>query len=146
MSRFATSTLIFAVLKLGLLNITEEIERMTFAFLFACIFLSDFVSYWFQVYSSYLLDEESHKTPNAVVQMVLLGMKSPLVSLAMTVLAEMFTYSYYISFFPTHFTSLTSHPMYPLVLKLAIGGAIVKNLHNVTHLLVSSIRIVKLDV
>jgi hypothetical protein len=47
MSRFATSSLIFAVLKLGLANIAEEFERMEFAFFFGCLFLSDFVSYWF---------------------------------------------------------------------------------------------------
>jgi phosphatidylglycerophosphate synthase len=67
MSRFATSSLIFAVLKLGLANIQDEGERMSFAFLFGSLFLSDFVSYWFQVYSSYLLDEESHKTPNVIL-------------------------------------------------------------------------------
>ena len=63
MNRFATSSLIFVVLKLGLEAIHEEWERMAFAFIFASLFLSDFVSYWFQVYSSYLLDEESHVTP-----------------------------------------------------------------------------------
>jgi len=47
MSRFATSSLIFAVLKLGLLNIADEMERMGFAFLFGSLFLSDFISYWF---------------------------------------------------------------------------------------------------
>lgn len=47
MSRFATSSLIFVVLKLGLANIAEEFERMSFAFMFGCLFLSDFVSYWF---------------------------------------------------------------------------------------------------
>jgi hypothetical protein len=67
MTRFATSSLIFVVLKLGLEVIKDEWERMSFAFLFASIFLGDFVSYWFQVYSSYLLDEESHVTPNAIV-------------------------------------------------------------------------------
>lgn len=46
-SRFATSSLIFVVLKLGLLAIKDEWERMAFAFFFATLFLSDFVSYWF---------------------------------------------------------------------------------------------------
>jgi hypothetical protein len=67
MTRFATSSLIFVVLKLGLEAIKDEWERMSFAFLFASIFLGDFVSYWFQVYSSYLLDEESHVTPNPII-------------------------------------------------------------------------------
>ena len=47
MSRFATSSLIFAVLKLGLAHIAEEFERMSFAFIFGSLFLSDFVSHWF---------------------------------------------------------------------------------------------------
>jgi hypothetical protein len=47
MARFATSSLIFVVLKLGLEAIKDEWERMSFAFVFASIFLSDFVSYWF---------------------------------------------------------------------------------------------------
>ena len=68
MSRFATSSLIFVVLKLGLINIPEEYERMSFAFFFSCLFLSDFVSYWFQVYSAYLLDEEPHMSPSPVLQ------------------------------------------------------------------------------
>lgn len=43
-------------MKLGLTNIQNEEEKLMFTFMFACLFLSDFVSYWFQVYSSYLLD------------------------------------------------------------------------------------------
>lgn len=56
MSRFATESLIFVVLKLGILNIKDDNEVMCFTLLFVTFFLSDFVSYWFQVYSSYLLD------------------------------------------------------------------------------------------
>lgn len=67
MSRFATSSLIFVVIKSGISTFPIEEERMQFTFLFGCLFLSDFVSYWFQVYSAYLLDEEPHKSPNATL-------------------------------------------------------------------------------
>lgn len=99
MSRFATSSLIFVVLKLGLANIPEEFERMSFAFFFGSLFLSDFVSYWFQVYSSYLLDEEPHSSPNALLSTTLKVLRFPLIHLAMTVLAEFYVFNTYMSFF-----------------------------------------------
>jgi len=47
MSRFATETLIFGVLKLGMTHITNDSERMKFSLIFGGLFLSDFVSHWF---------------------------------------------------------------------------------------------------
>lgn len=73
---------------------------MKFTLLFVTFFLSDFVSYWFQVYSSYLLDQESHVSPNPVIQGLLKLFKNPLVNFAMTALSEFFTFTYYMSFFP----------------------------------------------
>ena len=102
MTRFATSSLIFVVLKLGLEAIKDEWERMSFAFLFASIFLSDFVSYWFQVYSSYLLDEESHVTPNALVQGLLRFLKVAPVAGIMNLLAELYIVDHYLAFFHNH--------------------------------------------
>lgn len=148
MSRFATSTLLFAVLKLGLLAIKEEWERMSFAFFFASLFLSDFVSYWFQVYSSYLLDEESHHTSIKPLQWILYTLKLPLVSLLMTLLCECFVVDHYLAFFSGHplFIIVTSHALYPTLVTLSVVGAVVKHSHNVAHLFVSAVRIVKLDV
>lgn len=149
MSRFATSSLLFAVLKLGLQAITNEFERMSFAFFFASLFLSDFVSYWFQVYSSYLLDEPSHVTPNQVLQGILYLLKVPGVSLVMNALAELYVVDHYLAFFGGHplHSKLTGHNLYHTVfLGAALAGLIVKHGHNVAHLLVSAIRIVKLDV
>jgi len=102
MTRFATSSLIFVVLKLGLEAIKDEWERMSFAFLFASIFLSDFVSYWFQVYSSYLLDEESHVTPNPLVQGLLRFLKVAPVAGIMNLLAELYIVDHYLAFFHNH--------------------------------------------
>ena len=102
MTRFATSSLIFVVLKLGLEAIKDEYERMSFAFFFSCLFLSDFVSYWFQVYSSYLLDEESHVTPNALVQGFLRFLKIAPVAGVMNLLAELYIVDHYLAFFHNH--------------------------------------------
>jgi len=102
MTRFATSSLIFVVLKLGLEVIKDEWERMSFAFMFASIFLSDFVSYWFQVYSSYLLDEESHVTPNPLIQGFLRLLKVAPVAGLMNLLAELFIIDHYLAFFSGH--------------------------------------------
>lgn len=148
MTRFATSSLIFVVLKLGLEVIKDEWERMSFAFMFASIFLSDFVSYWFQVYSSYLLDEESHVTPNALIQGFLRLLKVAPVAGLMNLFAELFILDHYLAFFHGHPIEqhLTRHEKYSLFLSLTLAGIILKNVHNVMHLLVSAIRIVKLDV
>ena len=148
MSRFATSSLIFAVLKLGLEAIKDEWERMSFAFFFASLFLSDFVSYWFQVYSSYLLDEESHVTPIKPLQTILYILKLPVISLLMNATAELYVVDHYLAFFPAHplHTLFTSHALYAVLVKAAFFGLLVKHGHNVSHLLVSAIRIVKLDV
>ena len=148
MSRFATSSLIFAVLKLGLEAIKDEWERMSFAFFFASLFLSDFVSYWFQVYSSYLLDEESHITPIKPLQTILYLLKLPVISLIMNATAEIYVLDHYLAFFPGHpiFNWVTSHPLYSVLATASFFGLLVKHGHNVAHLLVSAIRIVKLDV
>ena len=148
MSRFATSTLIFAVMKLGLEAIKDEWERMSFAFFFASLFLSDFVSYWFQVYSSYLLDEESHITSIKPLQIVLYILKLPVISLLMNATAELYVLDHYLAFYPGHpiFNWVTAHPLYPVLVSASFVGLIVKHGHNVAHLLVSAIRIVKLDV
>jgi len=146
MTRFATETLIFVVLKLGLVNIAEETERMKFAFFFSCIFLSDFISYWFQVYSSYLIDQEPHKCSNPFLQVILSALRFPLVDLAMTGLAEIYVFCYYMSFFQEEFSQITSHPQYQVVRQLALYGIILKTIHNCLHLIVSSLRIVNLDV
>ncbi len=102
MARFATSSLIFVVLKLGLEAIKDEWERMSFAFVFASLFLSDFVSYWFQVYSSYLLDEESHVTPNPVIQGFLKLLKFPVIAGVMNLLSELYIIDHYLAFFHSH--------------------------------------------
>lgn len=47
LGRFNTESLIFVVLKLGLLNIKDDKEVMCFTLLFVSLFLSDFISYWF---------------------------------------------------------------------------------------------------
>jgi hypothetical protein len=148
MTRFATSSLIFVVLKLGLEVIKDEWERMSFAFLFASIFLGDFVSYWFQVYSSYLLDEESHVTPNALVQGFLRFLKIAPVAGAMNLLAELYIVDHYLAFFHNHpiQSKLTGHEHYGLFLQVTWAGVILKSVHNVLHLIVSAVRIVKLDV
>lgn len=145
MSRFATESLIFVVLKLGILNIKDDQEVMRFTLLFVTFFLSDFVSYWFQVYSSYLLDQESHVTSNPAIQATLKLYKNPLVNFTVTALSEFFTFSFYMSFFPNQFKFVTAHPSYNIILQLALVGAILKNLHNLLHLWTSSIRIVGLD-
>ena len=148
MTRFATSSLIFVVLKLGLEVIKDEWERMSFAFLFASIFLGDFVSYWFQVYSSYLLDEESHVTPNPIVQGFLRFLKVAPVAGVMNLLAELYIVDHYLAFFHNHpmQRELTGHQHYPLFLQATLAGIVLKSAHNVLHLAVSAIRIVKLDV
>lgn len=148
MSRFATSSIIFAVLKLGLAAIPDESERMEFAFWFATIFLIDFCSYWFQVYSSYLLDEESHVCPIKPLELTLWFLKLPVVSLVMTLLAELYIVDHYLAFFPGHPLQvlLTGHPQYELFVQIVSWGAALKVAHNSAHLLVSAIRIVKLDV
>ena len=146
MSRFATESLIFAVMKLGLTKIESEQERMTFAFIFSCLFLADFVSYWFQVYSSYLLDQESHHTSNKIIKSILLALKRPMIGFAMNYLAELYTFSYYMRFFPHEFQSVIKHERFSLMMQVALAGAILKIFHNVLHLWVSSLRIVALDV
>ena len=148
MSRFATSSLLFAVLKLGLEAIKDEWERMSFAFFFASLFLSDFVSYWFQVYSAYLLDEESHITPIKPLQLILYILKLPVISLLMNATAELYVVDHYLAFFSGHpvFTLVHGHALYPVLVKAAFVGLLVKHGHNVAHLLVSAVRIVKLDV
>ena len=57
--RFCTSTLIFAVVKLTLNYVTGEERRMEHVLFFSFLFILDFVSYWFQVYSLYLIDENN---------------------------------------------------------------------------------------
>jgi hypothetical protein len=57
LDRFSTSTLLFIVIKLGLNNIKNEEARMEHVLFFAFLFITDFVSYWFQVYSIYLIEE-----------------------------------------------------------------------------------------
>jgi len=133
-------------MKLGLTQIQIEEEKLMFTFLFACLFLTDFVSYWFQVYSSYLLDQESHKTSNTLIQGFLYFLKNPLVSFTMTFLAEAYTFSYYMKFFPKEFSFVHSHPLYSTFMQVALGGAILKIVHNLLHIWVSSLRIVGLDV
>ena len=110
MTRFGTETLIFVVIKLGIANYAQEKERMEFAFFFSCIFLSDFISYWFQVYSAYLLDTPPHNSKNILVKTILSILHFPLIDLAMTGLAEIYVFSYYISFFPNHFADIKNHP------------------------------------
>ncbi|TNV73142.1 hypothetical protein FGO68_gene2396 [Halteria grandinella] len=148
MSRFATSSLIFAVLKLGLAVIKDEWERMKFAFFFATVFLSDFVSYWFQVYSSYLLDEESHVTPVKIVQTILWILKLPGIALAMNAMAELYVVDHYLAFFPNHplQVKLVTCECYGMFVTAVKAGLALKVGHNVAHLLVSAVRIVKLDV
>lgn len=102
MNRFATSSLLFVVLKLGLEAIKDEWERMSFAFFFASLFLSDFVSYWFQVYSSYLLDEESHVTPIKPLQVILRILKIPVIAIVMELLSECYILDHYLAFFYSH--------------------------------------------
>ena len=99
MSRFATSSLIFVVLKLGIEAIKDDWERMSFSFFFASLFLSDFVSYWFQVYSSYLLDEESYVSPIKLFEVILWFLMLPGVSFIMTLFAELFVVDHYLAFF-----------------------------------------------
>ena len=55
--RFCTETLIFVVLRLGLYSIKDEGERNYHGFYFATLFLIDFVTYWFLVYSKYLVSD-----------------------------------------------------------------------------------------
>lgn len=145
-SRFATTSLIFVVLKLGVTQIGDESERMSFSLFFGTLFLSDFVSAWFQVYSAYLLDEEPHKTPNAFLSFALGVLRIPMVNFAMCGLSELYVFTYYVSFFPKEFASVINHPQYNLIVWIAAAGILLKNIHNVIHLYVSSIRIVKLDV
>ena len=64
----------------------------------------------------------------------------------MTFLAEFFVFDRYMSFFGNEFKDVYANPYYTMIKSLAFIGLIVKHTHNVLHLLVSSIRIVKLDV
>jgi hypothetical protein len=73
---------------------------MKFALFFSCLFLSDFISYWFQVYSAYLLDEPPYNSKNIVIRVILTLLRFPLIDLAMTGLAEVYVFGAYISFFP----------------------------------------------
>ena len=146
MTRFSTETLIFVVIKLSLTKILVEEERMKFAFFFSCIFLSDFISYWFQVYSAYLLDEKPHNSKNPILRFILTTLRFPLVDLVMTGLAEVYVFCSYINFFPEHFELIRTHPQFNLVLGAAVYGMILKTIHNVLHLWESSMRIVGLDV
>jgi hypothetical protein len=124
----------------------KQDEKMSFCLFFSCLFLTDFVSYWFQVYSSYLLDQESHITPNPMIQAFLKLLKNPIMSFIMNTLAEIYTFSFYMKFYPNHFEEIRQHPMYPFLMQFALYGAILKIIHNSIHIWVSSIRIVGLDV
>jgi len=73
-------------------------------------------------------------------------LKLPFINLGMTFLAEFFVFDRYMSFFGNEFKDVYQHPYYNIIKSLALYGLIVKHTHNVLHLLVSSIRIVKLDV
>lgn len=64
----------------------------------------------------------------------------------MVALSEFYVFTFYMSFFPQHFGEIRGHSLYPMLLKAALVGAIVKHIHNALHLWVSSIRIVGLDV
>ncbi|CDW80689.1 cdp-diacylglycerol-inositol 3-phosphatidyltransferase [Stylonychia lemnae] len=146
MNRFATESLIFAVLKLGITNIQNDSEKMKFTLLFGSLFLSDFVSNWFQVFSSYLIDQPSHKSSNPVLSILLKIFTFPVVNFAITTLSEAYTYSFYLSFFPDQYKVLSSHPQYELLLKVALAGAVLKNIQNFIHLSAASLRIVGIDV
>ena len=66
----------------------------------------------------------------------------------MNATAEAYVLDHYLAFFPGHpvFTCVTTHALYNLMVKASFAGLVVKHGHNVAHLLVSAIRIVKLDV
>ena len=64
----------------------------------------------------------------------------------MIFLSEVYTFSYYMKFFPKEFSFVHSHPLYSTFMQVALGGAILKIVHNLLHIWVSSLRIVGLDV
>jgi len=146
MSRFQTSSLLFIVLKLGLEAIQDESERMGFAFFFASLFLSDFVAQWFIVYSSYLLDEEPHETPSPLLRTVLILLGK--IGTPVYLMSELYVVDHYLAFFGGHplQVALTTHKSYGVFLQAVFVGLVVQHLHNVLHLFVSAVRIVKLDV
>jgi hypothetical protein len=94
------------------------------------------------------LDEESHVTLNPVLQAFLKLLKFPLIAGVMNLLSELYIIDHYLAFFHMHplEQKLTQHPSYSLFLTLTLAGVLLKNLHNVLHLIVSAVRIVKLDV
>lgn len=114
--RFATSTIIFAVLKLGLLNIPDESDRMIHSFFFGSLFIIDFVSHWFQVYSNYLIGYESHHEASKYESKIVNFYYSSQIVLFVTcVLAELYIVKFYINFFPKEFETIINHQHYTLV-------------------------------
>jgi len=69
-----------------------------------------------------------------------------MISFAMNYLAELFTFSYYMKFFPREFYPILKHEDFTFFMQIALAGAILKIFHNILHLWVSSLRIVALDV
>ena len=75
-------------------------------------------------------------------------MKIAPVAGVMNLLAELYIVDHYLAFFHNHpiQTELTGHTQYKLFVQVTVAGVILKSVHNVLHLIVSAIRIVKLDV
>jgi hypothetical protein len=66
----------------------------------------------------------------------------------MNLLAELYIVDHYLAFFHNHpiQEKLTGHEHYGLFLQVTLAGVILKSVHNILHLIVSAVRIVKLDV
>ena len=140
--RFSTSSLIFVVLKLGLNTITDEDKKNEHALFFSFLFITDFITHWFLVYSKYLVGEETNKNENFLVRLYY----SPLVLFSVCFLSELYTFTYYMSYFPNHFGEIKSHDLYDALKIAATVGLVYKNLINYMQLWASSMRIVSLDV
>jgi phosphatidylglycerophosphate synthase len=144
MDRFCTESLIFVVLKLGLASIKEEGERNWHGFYFATLFLIDFITYWFLIYSKYLVSDglKPHRETNVLIQLY----NNPVVLFVVSLLSELYVFIFYMQYFPDHFINVLNHNSFNLLVALATGGVIFKNLINLLFLAASSTRIVTLDV
>ena len=120
---------------------------MYHAFFFGTLFIIDFVSHWFQVYSSYLVGTETHMGESKYESIfVRFYYSNQIVLFIVCFLSELYTFKFYMNFFPNHFGFIKGHDKYEVLMTIALVGAVFKNIVNVLQLVSSSQRIVGLDV
>jgi len=126
-----TSTGFFIIAKLGCERIYSDSGKMNHMLIVGALFFSDFVSHWFQVHSAYSSGDASHKGKNKNENIILWMYYNTHLLLFLCLAAEIYTGSFYFTYFKEEFSYMLNHPFYLPFMYMCTAGALLKNGINV---------------